>query len=457
MARRLAAVGYFVVLPNLYYRLTRDFWLTERTEERMAHMFSLMATLDAATTLCDTDAMLALRRRQPRGRRRPHRRGRLLHERAVRDVGGGGAVRSGSRCIASIHGANMVTDKPDSPHRMPPKIRCESYFACAEIDKWAPPADVEKLQAALQEAGTPHRLEWYPGVEHGFVFPLRAACLRPGRGGAALGAPVQPCSSARCARRPDGPSLERLGQRRRRPPLSERARRFLAERIGVAVPATSASREAALQAVGAGRLPAATAFETDPAIRLDHAFGQSMPDWIALRSGRIGRVADGVALPASHAEAVAALDEAKRLGALVIPYGGGTSVVGHLRVPEGDRPVVNISLERLAALQAIDVQDLTARFGAGAPGPGDRGGAGGARHDARPLPAVVRALDRGRLGRDPIVRPAIAALRPDRAAVPRAAGWRRRAASSRSAACRRRAPGPTCARRCSAAKAGSAS
>ena len=55
-------------------------------------------------------------------------------------------------------------------------------------------------------------------------------------------------------------------------------------------------------------------------------------------------------------------------GALVIPYGGGTSVVGHLRVPEGDRPVVNISLERLAALQAVDAQNLTARFGAGAPG-----------------------------------------------------------------------------------------
>src|SRR4029077_3436171 len=110
-------------------------------------------------------------------------------------------------------------------------------------------------------------------------------------------------------------------------------------------------------------------FRTDPAIRLDHAFGQSTPDWIAMRSGRTGRVGDGVARPASHDEAGAALDEAKRLGALVIPYGGGTSVVGHLRVPEGDRPVVNISLERLAALQAIDAPNLSARFGAGAPGP----------------------------------------------------------------------------------------
>jgi alkyldihydroxyacetonephosphate synthase len=38
-------------------------------------------------------------------------------------------------------------------------------------------------------------------------------------------------------------------------------------------------------------------------------------------------------------------------------------------VPEGDRPVVNISLEKLATLQAIDTHDLTARFGAGTPGP----------------------------------------------------------------------------------------
>ena len=78
------------------------------------------------------------------------------------------------RVIASIYGANMVTGAPDSPHRMAPKIRCESYFACAEIDKWAPPADIETLQRALQNAGTKHRVEWYPGAQHGFAFPLRA-------------------------------------------------------------------------------------------------------------------------------------------------------------------------------------------------------------------------------------------------------------------------------------------
>ena len=138
----------------------------------MAEMFAHMASPAARRPKRDTDAMLRFVDASPAA--------------DAKRIGAVGYCMSGPfvmwaaaarperlACIASIHGANMVTDKPDSPHRMAPKIRCESYFACAEIDKWAPPADVEKLQAALREAGTPHRLEWYPGVEHGFVFPLR--------------------------------------------------------------------------------------------------------------------------------------------------------------------------------------------------------------------------------------------------------------------------------------------
>ena len=178
MARRLASVGYYVVLPNLYYRETRDFRLRERTEAAMAVMFGHMARLDARTTEVDTAAMLAFVDAQP--------------EADASRIGAVGYCMSGPfvmwaaaqfpgrlRCIASIHGANMVTDKPDSPHRMPPKIRCESYFACAEVDKWAPPADIEKLEAALKAAGTPHRIEWYPKAEHGFVFPQRAGIYNP--------------------------------------------------------------------------------------------------------------------------------------------------------------------------------------------------------------------------------------------------------------------------------------
>ena len=173
MARRLASVGYFVVLPNLYYRRERDFWLKERTETAMAHMFTMMDSLGASTTLCDTQAMLQFVDMQPHA--------------DARRIGAVGYCMSGPfvmwaaaafpdrlRCIASIHGANMATAAPDSPHRMAPQVRCESYFACAEIDKWAPPKDIAQLQEALQASGTPHRIEWYSAVEHGFVFPLRA-------------------------------------------------------------------------------------------------------------------------------------------------------------------------------------------------------------------------------------------------------------------------------------------
>lgn len=173
MARRIAAVGYYVVVPNLYYRRSRDFWLKERTEPAMAVMFEHMKSLTNAMAVRDTKAMLAFVDAQP--------------EADSSRIGAVGYCMSGPfvmaaaaafperiRCIASIHGANLVTERDDSAHLMAPRIRCESYFACAEIDKWAPRDVIGTLQAALAAAGTPHRIEWYPGAAHGFVFPHRA-------------------------------------------------------------------------------------------------------------------------------------------------------------------------------------------------------------------------------------------------------------------------------------------
>jgi carboxymethylenebutenolidase len=178
MARRLASVGYFVVLPNLYYRRTRDWWLTERTEAKMAVMFEHMNALTNAMTVRDTEAMLRYVDAHP-------------HADGSR-VGAVGYCMSGPfvmhaaanfpdriASIASIHGANLVTDREDSAHLLAPRIRCESYFACAEIDKWASRELVDRLEAALKAGGTPHRIEWYPKVEHGFVFPLRACYDQP--------------------------------------------------------------------------------------------------------------------------------------------------------------------------------------------------------------------------------------------------------------------------------------
>lgn len=152
-------------------------------------------------------------------------------------------------------------------------------------------------------------------------------------------------------------------------PVTAAARVFLRERIGEGAAPRDATREESLRAVGAARIPASALFTDDPALRLDRSRGQSFPDWLAMKSGRIGPVADAVALPQTHEDVVAALAEARKLGAIVVPYGGGTSVVGHLEVPRGDRPVVNVSLERMNQLLAFDETRMTATFGAGTPGP----------------------------------------------------------------------------------------
>lgn len=178
MARRIAAVGYFVVLPNLYYRRSRDYYLKERTEEQMAVMFEHMRSLGYRTTECDTSAMLQYVDAQPLAdAKRLGAVGYCMSGPIV--VWAAAANPQRLRCIASIYGANMVNDEPTSPHRLVAKLKCESYFACAEIDRWASKADIEVLQTALKAAKVPHRVEWYPGAEHGFAFPKRPAYDKP--------------------------------------------------------------------------------------------------------------------------------------------------------------------------------------------------------------------------------------------------------------------------------------
>ncbi|MDB5985837.1 MAG: FAD-binding oxidoreductase [Nevskia sp.] len=159
------------------------------------------------------------------------------------------------------------------------------------------------------------------------------------------------------------------GEEDRNEQLGEVARAFLREVVGEGGRTFDATLPDALASVAASRLASSSLFVTDAETRLRHARGQSFPDWIALRYGRIGPVADGVARPTTHDEVVAAVQAAQQLGAQVVPYGGGTSVVGHLNIAAQDRPVVNISLEAMNRLLAIDKISQLATFGAGTPGP----------------------------------------------------------------------------------------
>jgi carboxymethylenebutenolidase len=174
MARRIASVGYCVVLPNLYYRQRREYELKERTPEKMAEMFGLMRALDRHTTETDTRALLAYVDALPAAdASRLGAVGYCMSGPFV--VWAAAAFPTRFACIAAIHPANLATDAPDSPHRVAAQLRCESYFGCAEIDQWAPPKDVAALEDGLKQSGQPHRVEWYPKVEHGFSFPKRPA------------------------------------------------------------------------------------------------------------------------------------------------------------------------------------------------------------------------------------------------------------------------------------------
>ena len=175
MARRIATVGYYVMLPNLYYRsgvmelgrIPMDPQAPERKR-----MMELMDSLSIAKIMDDTDALLAFA-----GGDKAAGKGR------VGTVGycmsGQYAINAAARypdriaAAASIYGVRLITDQPDSPHVAAKKAKGELYFACAETDHWMPLDRVEPLRRALKEAGANAEVEVYPKTEHGFAFPAR--------------------------------------------------------------------------------------------------------------------------------------------------------------------------------------------------------------------------------------------------------------------------------------------
>jgi alkyldihydroxyacetonephosphate synthase len=135
----------------------------------------------------------------------------------------------------------------------------------------------------------------------------------------------------------------------------------------------NAPRDATLAHIVAGvpapRLPSHPLVSTDALERIRHACGQSFADLISLRSGTIAAFPDGVAYPMSAPDVRTLLRYAKDVGAHLIPYGGGTSVVGHINPQPTDVPVLTVDLSRLNRLHHLDTNSRLATFGAGVAGP----------------------------------------------------------------------------------------
>jgi alkyldihydroxyacetonephosphate synthase len=151
--------------------------------------------------------------------------------------------------------------------------------------------------------------------------------------------------------------------------LPDGAARLLESLVGPGVRGHDATLDDVVAAVPPSRLPRHALATDDPVDRIRHARGQSLPDWVALRAGRLGAVPDAVARPSSAAEVREILSWAGSAGASVIPYGGGTSVVGGVTPADDGRPVVTVAVERLAGLRGLDARSGLATFGAGTVGP----------------------------------------------------------------------------------------
>jgi carboxymethylenebutenolidase len=171
MARRLATAGYYVVLPNLYYRQVREFDATQDRAMFGEQMRELMFSLNFDTIARDTEAMLA-----------------HVDSAGAADgsrIGAVGYCMSGPfayavagifpdriRAAASFYGVRL--HGKGSPDDLASSVKGELYFGCAEHDDYAPKEMIDGLESHLLHVGAHARGEWYPGTHHGFAFPERA-------------------------------------------------------------------------------------------------------------------------------------------------------------------------------------------------------------------------------------------------------------------------------------------
>jgi len=175
MGKRLAAQGYSVLVPNPFYRTAKapvfsdiasfDF---DNPADR-AKLPQLMGPLTAAGAAeKDAVAYVAFLSAQPQMDKKK--------KMGVQGycMGGALAVRTAAAAsdqigaAASFHGGGLVTDKPESPHLLAPKIRARMYFAIAANDDERQPDAKDKLREAFAAARVLAEIEVYAGAQHGW-------------------------------------------------------------------------------------------------------------------------------------------------------------------------------------------------------------------------------------------------------------------------------------------------
>jgi carboxymethylenebutenolidase len=175
MAERLASNGYYVLLPDMFWRAGAyppiDIPAIMKDEaSRRAVLGPLMASTDPERSMRDTGAFLDWLAKQPQVK------GDKVGVTGY-CMGGGMALRAAGTfpdriaAAAAFHAGNVATDAPDSPHRLAPKIKAKIYVGGADQDHGFPPEQADRLRAALTEAGVDNTVEIYAGAKHGYAPP----------------------------------------------------------------------------------------------------------------------------------------------------------------------------------------------------------------------------------------------------------------------------------------------
>ena len=177
MAKRLAADGYSVLVPNPFYRVSKAPQFTTaanldfKNPDLMTRIGPLMSSVQAAGAAeKDAIAYVAFLDAQPQVDR-------------TKKIGTQGYCMGGALVVrtaasvperigagASFHGGGLVTDKPDSPHLLAPKIKAHMYFGVAASDDRRQPDAKDKLKESFAKAGVPAEVEVYP-AKHGWCVP----------------------------------------------------------------------------------------------------------------------------------------------------------------------------------------------------------------------------------------------------------------------------------------------
>ncbi|MER5469045.1 dienelactone hydrolase family protein [Streptomyces sp. NPDC002685] len=174
MARELAEHGYYVLVPNLFYRHgpAPVIDLPEHIGQEIrpavfAQLMPLIETHTVERALSDADAYLRFLTTQPEVSPRPvavigYCMGADVAMRTAADHPGQVAA------LAGFHPSPLVTDAPGSPHRLVSKMTAQVHLGLAENDM--PPKAVSELNQALDAAGVDYTCEIHPGTVHGFTM-----------------------------------------------------------------------------------------------------------------------------------------------------------------------------------------------------------------------------------------------------------------------------------------------